>query len=321
MTIRDQVFLYCHLVYGQQKEEIFSVLPPDRSEMLKKELHKFDRFPKEVRLTLVLKLLGYLVQHVRNPHLEMIHPTWIAESLRKEDPQFIALILTRLTPEYRAKVLSYLRLSVPSIPPAKVIPMESLDVLFRVFCNRFLPMGAPLGEAELSIDTIHLLKEEDLLNVIEQVGLREIARGFAMVGDAPLAAVLSRFPPKYQKDFGKAIKLAKGEPADKKKIVVKRLSKYDLASMPIDQASVRIGLAKIGAALRKAENLKRKIAQRISMDLGTILMQGEIEELLDNEEGEILAELGEALSKKRIKGQDLSFSTETELDRTRTKNT
>ena len=80
MTVKDLLFVYCFLIYESQSDEIFAALPPERAELLKKELKKFERFPKEVRLTLVLKLLGYLVQHVRNPHLEMIHPTWIADS-------------------------------------------------------------------------------------------------------------------------------------------------------------------------------------------------------------------------------------------------
>src|SRR5688500_6081446 len=101
MTVKDLLLVYCHLIYEGQSEQIFTVIPAERSEMLKKELKKFDRFPKEVRLTLVLKLLGYLVQHFRNPHLEMIHPTWIAESLRKEEPKTVHMILSQFSPDYR----------------------------------------------------------------------------------------------------------------------------------------------------------------------------------------------------------------------------
>src|SRR4051794_28505579 len=111
MNVKDMLFLYSYLIYEQQNEQIFTALPPERTEILKKELKKFDRFPKEVRLTLVLKLLGYLVQHVRNPHLELIHPSWIAESLRKEESKTILMVLSQFSPDYRRQVLSLMKLT------------------------------------------------------------------------------------------------------------------------------------------------------------------------------------------------------------------
>ena len=42
MTVRDQAFLYCFLIYGQQKEEILAALPAERAEILKKEIKKLE---------------------------------------------------------------------------------------------------------------------------------------------------------------------------------------------------------------------------------------------------------------------------------------
>ena len=121
MTVRDQAFLYCFLIYGQQKEEILAVLPAERAEMLKKEVKKFDRFPKEVRLTIVLKLLGYLVQHIRNRNLEMVHPTWIAESLRNENASITLGILNQFSSDYRERVLDFLTVTDIIHAPSIVI--------------------------------------------------------------------------------------------------------------------------------------------------------------------------------------------------------
>jgi len=152
MTVRDQAFLYCFLIYGQQKEEILGVLPPERIEMLTKEVKKFDRFPKEVRLTIVLKLLGYLVQHVRNRNLEMVHPSWIAESLRNENAQITMGILNQFSPDYRERVLDLLApSSSPVVDPLKV-SSDCSDVVYQIFCNRFASMSAPWGEAELGLE-------------------------------------------------------------------------------------------------------------------------------------------------------------------------
>src|SRR5437763_7675223 len=100
MTIRDQVYVYCMVIYDNLNEEMLRHLPEKRSEMMRKELRKFERFPKEVRLTMGLKLLGHLVQHGHNPHLEMIHPSWIAERLRRENPQLAFEVLQEFPSEY-----------------------------------------------------------------------------------------------------------------------------------------------------------------------------------------------------------------------------
>lgn len=302
MTVKDLLFVYCFLIYESQSEEIFSVLPAERADLLKKELKKFDRFPKEVRLTLVLKLLGYLVQHVRNPHLEMIHPTWIAESLRKEYPHVISTILSQFSTEYRKQVQQALMLNTGMLPrPSTSVLAESVDVIFQIFCQRFASMGPPWGEPELSVDTMYLLKDEDLLTLIKQVGVQEIARSFAIAGNDVLAALLSRFPAELHEDFLRGVKAAKAESPDKQKTAAKRAGKYDLKSMPLEEATLRVGLTKIGSVLSKKPDEARKIAQRIPFELGMIILQADRdEEGFEDEEEEVISTLKHLISRQKI---------------------
>ena len=92
MTVKDQVFLYCLLLYeSNQEQQMLGFLPENRAKMIQKEARRYDRFPKEVRMTLVTKLLGYIVQHVRNRNMERIHPSWMANALEKESHQVLSL--------------------------------------------------------------------------------------------------------------------------------------------------------------------------------------------------------------------------------------
>jgi hypothetical protein len=302
MTVKDLLFVYCYLIYEQQNEQIFSSLPAERAELMKKELKKFDRFPKEVRLSLVLKLLGYLVQHVRNPHLEMIHPTWIAESLRKEYPHVTAAILRQFSTEYRKQVQKVMKLDTSMLPSASAsVLAESIDVIFQIFCTRFASMGPPWGDPELSSDTMYLLKDEDLLTLIKQIGVQEIARSFAIAGNDVLAALLAKFPAELHEDFLLGVKAAKAEPPEKLKTATKRLGKYDLKSMPLEEATLRVGLAKIGSALNKKSDVARKIAQRIPFELGMIILQADRDEIGgEGEEEEVMSTLRQLISRQKI---------------------
>lgn len=302
MNVQDRVFLHCLLVYEQQNDQIFSVLPEARAEILKKELKKFDRYPKQVRLNLITNMLGYLVQHVRHPHLEMVHPSWIGDSLKKENSQTIAAILGQFPADFKEQVWAHLgQPEPPSSSAVESASRESIDAIFQIFAKRFISMGPPIGEPEISVETIYLLKEEDLLTLVKYIGIKEMSRSFAIVGNDVLGALISRFPVSLRADFLNGIKLAKMEPQEKQKIATKRLSKYDLASMPLEEATLKVGLGKLGSVVKKKRDVARRIAQRMPMDLGMIILQAEIEEAAaEMEEEEIMSTMKGLISKHKI---------------------
>lgn len=304
MNVQDRVFLHCLLVYEQQNDQIFSVLPETRAEILKKELKKFERYPKQVRLNLISNMLGYLVQHVRHPHLEMVHPTWILDSLKKENPQTIAAILGQFSTEFKEQVWTLLGQSEPpSSSAVESASRESMDAMFQIFSKRFVSMGPPIGEPEVSVETIYLLKEEDLLTLVKHIGIKEMSRSFAIIGNDVLAALISRFPVSLRADFLSGIKTAKTEPQDKQKIATKRLSKYDLGSLPLEEATLKVGLGKLGSVVKKKREVARRIAQRIPMDLGMIILQAESEEIAvkaEEEEAEVMSTMRDLISKQKI---------------------
>jgi len=156
MTVREQMFLYCMLVYERQSEEILAFIKSERSDRLKKELKKMERFPKEMRLTLIMKVIAYIVNKVRNPRLEMVHPTWIAQALSNEETHVITSILSQLPEEYQKKVAKLL--GWPEQPVADPLSFsdEISDAIFHVFCKGFAPMRLPLSGPELSLDSLYL---------------------------------------------------------------------------------------------------------------------------------------------------------------------
>lgn len=300
MTLRDQAFLYAYLIYGQQREEIFSVLPAERVQMFKKEIGKFEKFPREVRLTMVLKLFGYLYQHVKQKNLEMIHPSWIAESLRKESPQVVHGILNRFSSEYKQRLMDTAELSTGLLSaPERFEAPANMQLIFDVFCGRFETMTAPWGNPELSVETIYLLKEEDLLTLVQQAGIGEIARAFATAGKKTIAVAVSRFPAHLQEDFLARIKKARTEDQAKHKMAAKRLSEYSTVSP--DVAMMNLGLFKLAGILRGSPALLRRVGQRLPRAMGLILFEKARDaESLSGEAAEILEILRDLIAAGKI---------------------
>lgn len=296
MTVQDQMFLYCALVYERDNQDVFSAIPADRAEMIKKEVQKFERFPKEVRLNLLMKWIAYIVGRVRNPRVEMIHPTWIVEALRKEQPQVSFLILSQFSEEYQKRVVALLGVGQAAIVDPAHGPADCSDVVFQVFCNQFAPMRVPYMEPELSLETLYLLREEDLPILMKHIGVREIAWAFVLAGKDALYALVSRFPAELQKDFLSGVKSA-GDNPDRQKLATKRLSKYDPASMSIEEAALRIGLNKVAAVLANRPRTARKIAQRFPIEIGQIVLNPDQETGFPEEETEILQTIHELIER------------------------
>jgi hypothetical protein len=302
MTVKDQVFLYCLLLYESQDQQLLTLLPEERSKIIQKEARRYDRFPKEVRMTLVSKLLGYVVQHVRNRNIERIHPSWIANALEKESHQVLSIVLARFSPEYRRKVLE--NFTKTHLLANAYIPPQASEALFQIFTGRFAAMSAPWGESQLTLLTLFLLKQEEMYTFLRHLGVREIARAFSVAGKNALAALVTRFPADQQEDFLNGIKSASGEGSEKQKLAAKRLSKIDLASMPMEEATLIVGATKFGACLKNDKATAIRSAQRLPHSLGMILLEAREEmEAEPEEEQELLSILRDLIQKKKIDQQ------------------
>jgi hypothetical protein len=167
-------------------------------------------------------------------------------------------------------------------------------------------MSAPWGESQLTLQNIYLLKQEEIFVFLKHIGVREIARASSVAGKTALAALVTRFPSDLQEDFLNGIKAASGDSSDKIKLAAKRLSQIDLASMSMDEATLKVGLTKLGGSLKNNKSTAVKIAQALPHSLGVILLDArEQMESGDNEEQELLVILRELVDANKIDRQQV----------------
>ncbi len=79
------------------------------------------------------------------------------------------------------------------------------------------------------------------------------------------------------------------------------MSKIDLTSLSLEEATLKVGLMKAGSVLHEKGELARKIAQRMPMTLGMILLQAETEKGATEEEmHEIMTVIADMIERNRI---------------------
>jgi hypothetical protein len=82
-----------------------------------------------------------------------------------------------------------------------------------------------------------------------------------------------RFPQALQEDFLNELKSVSGDTGDKVKLATKRLSQIDLASMSMEDATLKVGLTKLGASLKNEKETAAKIAQRLPRSHGMVVLE------------------------------------------------
>jgi hypothetical protein len=211
-------------------------------------------------------------------------------------------VLSRFSPEYRRKVLE--NFTKTHLLANVYVPPQASEAIFQIFTSRFGAMSAPWGESQLTLLTLFLLKQEEMQTVLRHCGVREIARAFSVAGKNALAALVTRFPADQQEDFLNGMKSASGEGSEKQKLAAKRLAKIDLASMPMEEATLIVGATKLGACLKNDKATAIRTAQKLPYSLGMILLEAREEmEAEPEEEQELLSILRDLIQKKKIDQQ------------------
>ena len=57
MTVKDQIFLYCLLLYENQDQQLVTLLPEERSKIIQKEAKRYDRVSFTEALTKRLQVM------------------------------------------------------------------------------------------------------------------------------------------------------------------------------------------------------------------------------------------------------------------------
>ncbi|MEW6605879.1 MAG: hypothetical protein AB1414_00315 [bacterium] len=165
-------------------DELLHYLPVNREAIFKQQCDKLLNLSQDERKRFLSEELQYLQNQKKLFKIEEIHPTWLAKNLQKERPFIISFILKHLPPNKRNDILAIFSEKLKenlSLSPLKSVNISSemSKIIRKKFENRFISMKNLGGK----VSKIVLLKEENFLKFIREIGLREVARAIKGINE------------------------------------------------------------------------------------------------------------------------------------------
>lgn len=208
--------------------------------------------------------------------LAEIHPAWILERLKEESPRIIGIILRALPSRHVSFILKnmppMLRAQVPHVVESFAVAAPILEVVRKRFERHFLPMRVSKSTQNAGFENLYYLKEDELRELIRDVGLTELAMALSGLPGKTLVAVYNRLDIKDAKSLKRKVGEVKGNPHELFRQARATILEVDGLHIGPEKMLVKIGLAALAKAVdSEHETLVRLLQQRLSPAEGYLL--------------------------------------------------
>lgn len=188
--------------------------------------------------------------------LHQIHPGWLVEHLKDESPRVIGLIC-RFLPSEKVRYLIQnlpkgMSDQLPRISDAYAVPTDLVTELRKMLEIRFRPAVLPRQGEPFSFYHLAWLKEEELVQVLKECGIMELAAAFEEVSRERLKALLHRFPYEQAKILYKRIRSPQRQWRSKEQ-AQRHVVACELEAIVSDDLFFEIGLSLLSHALTVAD--------------------------------------------------------------------
>lgn len=188
------------MAYIHDAEDNWGVLrhlPEEEQIPAKKAIKKLRSLDRTKQALLVTHEIIEQNRSYQDCTLSRIHPSWLFEKLKTEDPRIVKIILSKL-PLVSQKYI-YRRLSVDvveklsNIYNLKSVHREIIDTVQQKFQSFFVPMPAgPRLPCNLRFQEVNLLVYDELTQLIELLSLDQFVAVFSNFGTRQLAGLCAR---------------------------------------------------------------------------------------------------------------------------------
>lgn len=145
-----------------------------------------------------------------------IHPAWLVESLKRESPRVIGVILRHLPSSHVRYLLEHLPrrtvLKLPKLVEAFYVTSEILQVVRKRFERSFIPMRISHQIEHFEFTHLYYLKIEELERLMDQLGLSELGLALVHASKKVLRGVVHRFGIGEGREILARVKKFQGEP-------------------------------------------------------------------------------------------------------------
>jgi hypothetical protein len=181
------------MLEGEKDLGLLKYLPSQEASFLQPIARQICETPRKQLLPQLIQELKRLIADTNRSKLAQLDPAWLAELLKTETPQTIAVVLHGLPRTSIQRVFQ-------SLPPqlAQRVPQECYEMHPEIakqvklaIEERFpaIPHGLPKA---FDVEALRYLAPEELIMLIRMIGTRELAIAFSTVGRGPLMELCRR---------------------------------------------------------------------------------------------------------------------------------
>lgn len=195
-TSQAMFLLTLMMLEGEQDLDLLHYLPDDQAPQLESIGRALCVEPRKQMLPQVVREIKHLIKTTQRSPIDHLAPEWMAEFLKEEPPQVINVILQQFPQSISDRILMALPGPVrQNLPPSREVHPDIARLVRRHFETKvpsMEPASTPAQAQALSLDSLTALDTDELLLLINELGIRELALAFRKVGRGPLTELCRR---------------------------------------------------------------------------------------------------------------------------------
>jgi hypothetical protein len=260
---------------GERARDLCAFLNDDERPTGEAAVERFLEVHEESGEVLRTRLTG-LVSSESFSGIAEIHPAWIMEAIKDEQPRIMGVIMRYLPSRHVRYILERLPAEVkdriPKLIESFAVPQDVLAVIRHQFEARFLPMRISKALSHFGLEHLYYLKGEEVEALCAELGMCEMALALDGMSEKMVRVVLNRLKLKDAKRLHeRMVELSKASPELKRQARYAILEIDDDASGP-DELLVSIGLSCLSRSLVDlGDGVVERMCQKLDPRVSSVL--------------------------------------------------
>ncbi len=258
---------------GEDDLSLLAHLPPEMSQPVDAVGRVLCQTPRKQILPQLVKEIKHLITESQRSPLDQIDPEWLAEFLLSESPRVISATLQQFPRSIAERIITALPIHLQRVVPATEGTIHP-DLIKRIRLNlsEKIPVYTQAPTHALTIESLALLNSQEIMLLLREFGLRELAIAFRGVGRGPLTELCRRLGAEEAERLLAVIRNLPPSEPEETKAAQRTIRAISLEHRSKSEIIEEAGLSKLHQAIQDLDkdcqhviafNLPRRIGKRI----------------------------------------------------------
>lgn len=277
LPVREQSLLLALMTFGGRNADgLLAHIPDELHAGLLEKKARLEEIPREKRLPVMIKHLRSTLSYNAPKGLEGVEPSWLIAGFKGESPRTVAIVLMHMPTSVARQIVRRLPKAVQDAMPARTelrdVSMDVVKLVRARFDAKFAAMPRDRELSEFAYQDLVIVSARDLIALVREIGLAELAAAFVALGKRALAALLRRLPRENQEELLAAVKRVAGGQQMDLKVAELFLAKVLQSFHNTDELYQKAGLYRLARASQDESPLfLRQLSQRFPRAHGRLL--------------------------------------------------